>query len=60
MFPVSDKSSDVIKALSKTLERLGAEVHLHSEVRDLLMEEGRCRGILLKKAAQRLRCTGMR
>ena len=58
VFPVSDKSSDVIKALSKTLERLGAEVHLHSEVRDLLMEEGRCRGILLKKGGTETKVYG--
>ena len=49
VFPVSDKSSDVIKALSGMLGRLGAEVHLHSEVKELLLEDGRCRGILLKK-----------
>lgn len=58
VFPVSDKSSDVIKALSATLVKLGAEVHLHSEVRELLLEGGRCRGILLKKGGMETKVYG--
>lgn len=49
VFPVSDKSSDVIKALSGCLKQLGVEIHYHAEVKDILIEEGRCRGILLGK-----------
>ena len=58
VFPVSDKSSDVIKALSGMLGRLGAEVHLHSEVKELLLEDGRCRGILLKKGGTETKVYG--
>lgn len=50
VFPVSDKSSDVIKALSGRLKELGVEVHYRAEAKALLMEDGRCRGILLKKS----------
>ena len=35
MFPVSDHSSDVIKALSNMLDKAGAEVRLRSEVKKL-------------------------
>lgn len=49
VFPVSDKSSDVIKALSGRLKELGVQVHYHTEVKELLIENGRCRGVLLKK-----------
>ncbi|WP_347979594.1 NAD(P)/FAD-dependent oxidoreductase [Hungatella hominis] len=58
VFPVSDKSSDVIKALSGMLGRLGTEVHLHSEVKELLLEDGRCRGILLKKGGAETKVYG--
>ena len=39
VFPVSDHSSDVINALSREMKRLGVQVYLHSEVRELLIEE---------------------
>ncbi len=32
VFPVSDHSSDVIAGLTRELQRLGVEIHLHSEV----------------------------
>ena len=49
VFPVSDKSSDVISALSRQMRDLNVDVHLHSEVKDLLIEDGHCVGIRLKK-----------
>ena len=49
VFPVSDKSSDVISALSRQMRNLNVDVHLHSEVKDLLIEDGHCVGIRLKK-----------
>lgn len=49
VFPVSDKSSDVIRALSGRLEELGVQVHLHEEVSGLLTEAGAVTGIRLKK-----------
>lgn len=53
MFPVSDKSSDVIKALEKRLVHLGAEICLGSEVKGLLLEEGRCQGVVMKRKGGR-------
>ncbi len=45
VFPVSDKSSDVIGALAGQMRELGVKVFLHSEVRELIEEDGVCRGI---------------
>lgn len=39
VFPVSDHSSDVISALSRELKKLGVEVNLHSEVKEVLIQE---------------------
>lgn len=47
VFPVSDHSSDVIRVLEKEIERIGAQVHLHSEVKEVLAEENTFSGILL-------------
>ncbi len=52
VFPVSDKSSDVIRVLSEELRRAGVEVHLHTEVTELLADQGRITGIRLKKNGQ--------
>ena len=47
MFPQSDHSSDVISALSRELSRRKADVLLHTEVKELIIEEGRAAGVLL-------------
>lgn len=47
VFPVSDHSSDVIRVLEKEMERLGVQVHLHSEVKEVLTAENVFSGILL-------------
>lgn len=49
VFPVSDKSSDVIKALSGLLRDLGVKVHLNQPVEKLIIEEkpAICKGIRL-------------
>lgn len=47
VFPVSDKSSDVISALSGQMKELGVHVYLQKEVKKLLVSEGRCSGIVL-------------
>ncbi len=52
VFPVSDKSSDVIKALSNHLSRLGVNVHYRQEVASLMIEEGRCVGLRLKSGRE--------
>lgn len=49
VFPVSDKSSDVIHALSRKLRELGAEVRLHTEVSEVVSENGMVCGVRLKK-----------
>lgn len=49
VFPVSDKSYDVIGACSKKLHELGVEIKLFEEVQDLLVENGKVTGVLLKK-----------
>lgn len=38
VFPVSDKSSDIIKALSDCMKKLGVEVQLKTSVKKLLVE----------------------
>ena len=49
VFPVSDKSSDVIRALEKELKRLSAEIRLNTKVRSLIIESDAgvnvCRGV---------------
>ncbi|MBM6853785.1 NAD(P)/FAD-dependent oxidoreductase [Mediterraneibacter glycyrrhizinilyticus] len=47
VFPQSDHSSDVISALSRELSRLGVEVSLNTEVKELIVEGGRVTGVLL-------------
>lgn len=49
VFPVSDKSSDVIRALSEKLRDLGVQVCLHEEVERILSEDACVTGIVLKK-----------
>ncbi len=46
VFPVSDKSSDVIRALKKEMERLGVEVHLHTRVTRIITEAGAVAGVM--------------
>ena len=47
VFPQSDHSSDVISALSRELSRRKADALLHTEVKELIIEEGRAAGVLL-------------
>ena len=41
VFPVSDKSSDVIAALVREMNRLGVEVRYHSTVEDIVVKTER-------------------
>lgn len=52
VFPVSDRSSDVIRALSDQMRKLGVTVHLQEEVDDILTEDGRVSAIRLKKGGR--------
>lgn len=54
VFPVSDKSSDVIAAMTRALKAAGVKVHLHAEVEGLLIEDGRCVGVRLKGQESRV------
>ena len=57
IFPVSDHSSDVIGVLEKKLKQLDVKIHLKSQVREILTEEGpegekRVKGIVLENGAE--------
>ncbi len=46
VFPLSDKSSDVISALQRELLRLGVEIRLHTNVTRIIAEENGKRGVV--------------
>lgn len=51
VFPVSDHSSDIIRALERKLREYNVEIMLHSTVKDILtkeMEEKKVTGVLLQ------------
>lgn len=48
VFPQSDHSSDIINALKHELEQLGVEIHLCTEVKDVLVEHEKFTGVVLK------------
>ena len=48
VFPVSDKAEDVVNALTKKLRELDVDI-LHEACTTLIIEDGRCRGIVTKK-----------
>ena len=54
VFPESDKSSDVIGALLKELKRLQVEIRYQCEVEEILAEDGRAKGVLLKNTKEKL------
>ena len=49
IFPVSDRSSDVIAALQRALHKVGVEVYLHTEVGSILTEDEKVKGVFLKR-----------
>ena len=52
VFPVSDKSSDVIRALTVCLKNAGVQVRLYEEVDSVETRDGRVTGIRLKKTRE--------
>lgn len=52
VFPVSDKSSDIIKALQKHLDASGVEIRLKTVVKQILAPNGRVQGVLLSNNNQ--------
>lgn len=49
VFPASDHSSDIISALSYELRRLSVDVVFHANVTDVLVTDGKVKGIALGK-----------
>lgn len=49
VFPVSDHSSDIISALSRKMKQNEVDIHLNSSVKELLVSDGRCNGIVTDK-----------
>lgn len=47
VFPESDHSSDVIRALEQEMKRLGIEIRLRTEAEEILAEDGRVTGVRL-------------
>lgn len=47
VFPLSDKSADVLDTLRRSMRRAGVEIHLNTEVKELILEDGRARGLIL-------------
>ena len=47
VFPVSDKASDITKALERRLKILGADIRLNSEVKEILIKDNVACGVKL-------------
>lgn len=52
VFPVSDKSSDIIKALQKYVEASGVEIRLKTVVKQILAQNSQVHGVLLSNNNQ--------
>ncbi len=51
VFPVSDHSSDIIRGLERRMKKAQVLIHLHSEVKQVLIKEGQVMGIQLADGA---------
>ena len=47
VFPMSDRSSDVINTLSRALKDVGVEVRLHTKVKDIAVDGEKATGVML-------------
>ena len=47
VFPVSDHSSDIIRALERELKKAGVQIHLHTEVKEVCTQDEKVTGVLL-------------
>lgn len=52
VFPESDHSSDVIRALEQEMKRLGGEIRLRTEAEEILAEDGRVTGVRLSSGKE--------
>jgi predicted Rossmann fold flavoprotein len=53
VFPESDKASDVTRALTKAISSVGVIVRLNTRVEGLLLENGRCAGVIVDGKPER-------
>ena len=49
VFPVSDKSSDVIKVLENELRKLKVDIHFRSNVKEIIIENDMAKGVVLEQ-----------
>ncbi len=49
VFPVSDHSSDVLRALERALKEAGVRVELHTEVKEICQDDNKITGVIIKK-----------
>lgn len=54
VFPVSDHSSDVIKALENEMRKLGVKIYLNTKVSSLIIDKNICKGVELAKRKEKL------
>ena len=52
VFPESDHSSDVIRALEQEMKRLGVKVSLRTEAEEILAEDGSAKGVRLSSGKE--------
>lgn len=48
VFPQSDHSSDIINALKREMDRLGVDIHFHTEVKEVQENDGKFTCVILK------------
>lgn len=48
VFPQSDHSSDIIRALERELKKAGAHIHLHTQVKEICRENEKITGVILE------------
>lgn len=51
VFPISDRASDITAALRRELERLGVDIRYNARVRELIVQNGSCRGVVTADGA---------
>ena len=52
MFPASDKSSDVLKALERTVKKCGVDVRLNARVSEILTNGGSVSGVRVRETVE--------
>ncbi len=52
VFPVSDRAADIALALERNMKRNGVAVHYNSRVKEVIIKDGRVRGIRLENGRE--------